>query len=242
MYSHCGFLGINRSSKTDCSASSHDTLYECDGILGTSVRSTRVACSTETEDADNTLMKKDDLTKDLDKDVKKNTQEQAFDSMMNAFRKHNDTFELSNVQDRFCAHVEHELSSVCDSIPFCTKMTEEEQQQRGSASTQRCGNPVVTELSKFRAFESTLKPTEEQTERMEELDAALKPLDISQSAFTADACNYIPHDATGKRDFRNTHGSCQVYACVRHVPGLRQLCLDASKTPDDFRALFDSVQ
>lgn len=86
-----------------------------------------------------------------------------------------------------------------------------------------------------------MKPTEEQTKRYMEV-AKPKPLDMTQSAFTADVCKYIPHDATGKRLVPNTHGSCQVYACVRHVPGLRQLCNDASKTPDDFRAFFDTVR
>lgn len=72
------------------------------------------------------------MTKDVTKDVP--AQEQAFDSMVELLRKHK--LELIKKQDKFCAHVEGELPSVCDSIPFCKKMTEEDRHPRNGVAIQ----------------------------------------------------------------------------------------------------------
>ena len=70
---------------------------------------------------------------------------------------------------------------------------------------------------------------------------------MSREAITAEHCAQIPYDSKGKWNPQlpgleiNSHGSCQVDTCRRRVKGMREMCIDPSRTPANFQTLFDEV-
>ena len=227
MYNHCGVLGIGRSPQTDCSTSSQAKLFKCDGILGTQFRSNVVECADE-------IAPPDSATNDPD----------VFDAFLNHLKANKDTVMLNRRQDEFCEKIGEKMPSACGSIPFCAVMTDEERAQRGSSSTQTCGDPIIT---KGIALERRLAGALTQ-EQQEQVRSVLPPSTDQQTMdesdvtkLRLDVCKHVPAEVGGRSVAPNSHGACQLRECVK-LRGVRELCVDPAKTADDFRKHFENEE
>jgi len=235
MYNHCGVLGVGRSPKTDCSTSSQAKLFKCDGILGTQFGSNVVECADE-------IAPPDSATNDPD----------PFDAFLNHVKANKDTFMLNSRQDEICAGIGEKMPSACGSIPFCAVMTDEERAQRGSSSTQTCGNPILTKAAGLQRklagaltqeqneqLQSVLPPSMDHTNPHQTMEEYLE--ESEGIKLLLDVCKHIPAEVGGRSVAPNSHGACQLDGCVE-LRGVRELCGDPAKTADDFSKHFENEE
>ena len=212
MHTHCGILGIGRSPATECSTPS-ETLYECDGVLGSRFGSTHTVCPASSWDVIMSHMETNNLS---DKKVE--------------------------YQKEFCRWFGNELTSPCEDMSFCRTRTDEDRAQHPYDSKrcvhemhdmsqdfiQRFGRPSPSEMDTLSKLNTHLNTASEEAITAEH--CAQIPYDS-----TGKWNPKLPGLEI------NSHGSCQMSTCRTRVNGLQGLCIDPSRTPADFQTLFDEV-